>query len=177
MTLINLGPELTRALYSPERRPKKPVYVLSEKEKNMKIRMLALALALAMVSQLSLADDKATAKDVGRKVEDTGKAIGSYTIAQRDQAIKSAQAALADADARLRRMERKIDREWDKMDDAARKRARKTMDTLRRQRNDAAEWLGGLKHSSAEAWDEVKGGFVKSYDALKQSFAKAGKEL
>jgi uncharacterized membrane protein YkoI len=145
----------------------------------MKLRNLALALALASVAQLSLADDmsKTTSKDVSRKVEDAGKAIGSYTIAQRDQAIKSAQAALADADARMLRMERKTDREWDKMDDAARKRARETMRTLRRERNDAAERLGGLKHGSAEAWDEVKGGFVKSYEVLKQSFAKAGKEL
>lgn len=145
----------------------------------MRLRNLALSLALATVTQLSLADDtgKTTAKDVSRKVEDTGKTIGSYTIAQRDQAIKSAQAALADADARMRRMERKMDREWDKMDDAARKRARETMDTLRRQRNDAAEWFGGLKHGSAEAWDEVRGGFVKSYEALKQSFTRAGKDL
>ena len=143
----------------------------------MKIRMLALALALTMASQLSLADDKATAKDVGNKVEDTGKAIGSYTIAQRDQAIKSAQSALADLDARLRRMERKVDREWDKMDEATRKKARATLNALHAEREEAAEWLGGLKHGSAEAWDEVKGGFVKSYQALKQSFAKAGKEL
>lgn len=145
----------------------------------MRLRNLALSLALATVTQLSLADDtgKTTAKDVSRKVEDTGKTIGSYTIAQRDQAIKSAQAALADADARMRRMERKMDRERDKMDDAARKRARETMDTLRRQRNDAAEWFGGIKHGSAEAWDEVRGGFVKSYEALKQSFTRAGKDL
>ena len=145
----------------------------------MRLRNLALALALATVTPLSLADDtsKSTSKDVSRKVEDAGKAIGSYTVAERDKAIKSAQSALADADARMRRMERKIDREWDKMDDAARKRARETMDALRRERNDAAEWFGGLKHGSAEAWDEVKGGFVKSYEALKRSFAKAGKEL
>jgi hypothetical protein len=145
----------------------------------MKLRNLALALTLATVTQLSLADDtgKTTAKDVSKNVEDTGKAIGSYTIAQRDQAIKSAQAALADADARMRRMERKMDREWDKMDDSARKRARETMGTLRRQRNDAGEWFGGLKHSSAETWDEVKGGFVKSYEVLKRSFTKAAKEL
>ena len=139
----------------------------------MKIRMLALALALAMASQLSLADDKTTAKDVGKKVEDAGKAIGSYTIAERDQAIKSAQAAIADADARLRRLERKIDREWDKMDDAARKRARATLNALHKERDELAEWYGGLKHSSAEAWDEVKSGFVKSYEGLKQSLTKA----
>jgi Skp family chaperone for outer membrane proteins len=141
----------------------------------MRLRTFALALALAAASQLSLADDtgKTTAKDVGRKVEDTGKAIGSYTIAQRDQAIKSAQAAVADLDARLRRMERKVDEDWDKMDAAARKRARATLNALHKERDEVAEWYGGLKHGSAEAWDEVKGGFVKSYEGLKQSLGKA----
>jgi Skp family chaperone for outer membrane proteins len=147
----------------------------------MKFQMLALSLALAAASPSSLAEEapagKTNAKEVSRKVEDAGKAIGGYTVAQRDQAIKSAQSALAGMDARLRRMERKIDREWDKMDEAARKKARATMSALRRERNDAAEWLGGLKHGSADAWDEVKGGFVKSYDALKRSFAKARKEI
>ena len=141
----------------------------------MKLRTLALALALTAMTQMSLADDKTTAKDVGRKVEDTGKAIGSYTIAQRDQAIKSAQAALSDLDARLRRMERKVDADWDKMDAVARKKARATLNALHRERDEVAEWYGGLKHGSAEAWDEVKGGFVKSYEGLKQSLAKAGK--
>ena len=143
----------------------------------MKLRTLALILAVAMASQLSLADDKTTGKEVGKKVEDAGKAIGSYTIAQRDQAIRSAQVALAEMDERLGSMEKKVNAEWDKMDAAARKNARATIDALRRQRNETAEWLGRLQKSSAEAWDEVKGGFVKSYDALKQSFAKAAKEL
>lgn len=145
----------------------------------MKLLTFGLALALAAASQLSLADDagKTTGKDVSRKVGDAGKAIGSYTIAERDQAIRSAQAALADADARLRRMERKVDAEWDKMDAAARKKARATLDALHKQRNEVAEWYGALKHGSAEAWDEVKGGFVKSYETLKQSFTKAGKDL
>ena len=145
----------------------------------MKLRTFVLALAFAAASQLSLADDagKTTGKDVSRKVEDAGKAIGNYTIAERDQAIKTAQAALADADARMRRMERKVDAEWDKMDAAARKRARATLNALHKERNELAEWYGGLKHSSAEAWDEVKSGFVKSYETLKQSFTKAGKDL
>jgi hypothetical protein len=149
---------------------------IRRKENNMKLRTLALVLMLAAVAQPSLADDKATAKDVGKKVDDAGKAIGSYTIAQRNQAIKSAQTALADLDARMRRMERKIDAGWDTMDAAARKKARATLSALHKERDEVAEWYGGLKHGSAEAWDEVKGGFVKSYEGLKQSFAKAAKE-
>src|SRR5262245_12387449 len=140
----------------------------------MKTRLAFLILALSL-SQLSLADDKTGAKDVGQKVEDAGKAIGSYTIAQRDQAIRSAQAALKDMDAQLDRMEKKIGRDWDKMDAVARRNAKATMDALRKQRNETAEWVSRMQKSSAQAWDEVKSGFVKSYDALKQSFAKAGK--
>jgi hypothetical protein len=63
------------------------------------------------------------------------------------------------------------------MDQAARKKTRATLNALRRQRNEAAEWYGGLKHSSAEAWEQVKAGFVQSYEVLKESFTKAGKEF
>ena len=55
--------------------------------------------------------------------------------------------------------------------------ARATLDALRRQRNELAEWYGGLKHSSAESWEQVKAGFVKSYEVLRESFAKARKEF
>ena len=153
----------------------------------MKIRIsvfwvLTLALgALLTVSPLSFAAEtsgnKTTAKDVSRKVDDAGQAIKNYTVAQRDEAIKKAKIALDDLDVRIGRMERKLDNEWDRMDQAARKKARATLNALRKERNEAAEWYGGLKHSSAEAWEQVKAGFVKSYEVLKESFTKAGKEF
>ncbi len=143
-------------------------------------RALALG-ALLTVSPLSLAAEtpasKTTAKDVSRKVDETGQAIKNYTLAQRDEAIKQAKAALDDLDTRISRMERKLDNEWDRMDQAARKKARATQKALRRERNEVAEWYGGLKHSSAESWEQVKAGFVKSYEVLKESFAKARKQF
>ena len=142
------------------------------------VRTLVLGAVLA-VSPLSIAAEtsgnKTTAKDVSRKVDDAGQAIKSYTLAQRDEAIKQAKAALDDLDARIGRMERKLDNEWDRMDQAARKKARATLNALRRQRNEAAEWYGGLQHSSAESWEQVKAGFVKSYEVLKESFTRAVK--
>ena len=59
------------------------------------------------------------------------------------------------------------------MSEAARQQARETMKDLQRKRNDLAEWYGGMKHSSAAAWEEVKKGFAESYDTLKQSFERA----
>ena len=149
----------------------------------MKIRRFvfpALA-ALLAASPLSLAaeppSNKTTAKDLSRKAGETGRAMKDYTVAQRDEAIKQAKAALDDVDGRIRRMERKLDTEWDKMDQAARRRSRAALNALRRERGELAEWYGGLKHSSAESWDQVKAGFVKSYEVLRQSFAKARKEF
>jgi hypothetical protein len=142
------------------------------------VRVLALG-ALLAASPLSFAAEpsgnKSTAKDIAKKADETGQAIKNYTVAQRDEAIRNAKAALDDADRRINRMERKLDSEWERMDQAARKRARATLDALRRERNEAAEWYGGLKHSSAESWEQVKTGFVKSYEVLKESFAKARK--
>ena len=146
----------------------------------LSVQALALG-ALLTVSTLSFAAEtsggKTTAKDVSRKLDETGQAIKSYTVAQRDEAIKQAKAALDDLDRRIGRMERKLDNEWDRMDQAARKKARATLNALRRDRNETAEWYGGLKHSSAESWEQVKAGFVKSYEVLKASFTKARKEF
>ncbi len=118
---------------------------------------------------------KTAAKEVSKKAGETGRALKDYTVAQRDEALKQAKAALDDADARIRRMERKLDNEWDKMDETARKKSRAALNALRRERGELAEWYGGLKHSSAESWEQVKAGFVKSYDVLRESFAKARK--
>src|SRR6266581_4801584 len=65
-------------------------------------RVLALG-ALLAVSPLSFAAEtsgsKTTAKDVSRKVDETGQAIKNYTLAQRDEAIKKAKSGLDDLDA------------------------------------------------------------------------------
>jgi hypothetical protein len=146
----------------------------------LSVRALALGSLLAVSPSAFAAEPpggKTTAKDVSKKVEDTGKAIKDYTVAQRDEAIKQAKAALDDLDRRIGRLERKLDSDWDRMDQDARKKARAALSTLRKERNEAGEWYGGLKHSSAEAWEQVKAGFVKSYEDLKKSFAKARKEF
>ena len=144
------------------------------------VRVLALGALLAgspLSSAAEASGNKATAKDIAREADETGQAIKNYTVAQRDEAVKKAKAALDDLDRRVGRMETKLDGEWDRMDQAARKKARATLNALRRERNEVAEWYGGLKHGSAESWEQVKAGFVKSYQALKESFAKARKQL
>ena len=147
----------------------------------MRIRTLILS-ACTVAAQVVLAPlaipaepatSKMTAKDVSRKADENARAVGKYAIQERDEALKSAKAALDDVDGRMRALDRKVDREWDGMDQAARTRARSAESALRRERDEVAEWYGGLKHGSAESWDEVKTGFVSSYEKLKASFTKA----
>jgi len=143
----------------------------------VKFQTLALYATLLVASPLSLGADtpatKTTAKDVSRKAEDAAHAVGKYTIQQRDDALKAAKSALDDADARLQALDRKLEHEWGQMDQAARKKARAAQDGLRKERTEVAEWYGKLERSSAESWDEVKSGFVKSYDKLAASFTRA----
>ena len=40
-----------------------------------------------------------------------------------------------------------------------------------------AEWYGGLKHSSSNAWEDVKTGFLESYHQLQGAFDKAAQEF
>src|SRR5258708_27163696 len=123
------------------------------------IRALALG-ALLAASPLSFAAEpsgsKSTAKDIAKKADETGQSIKNYTVAQTDEAIKNAKAVLDDADRRIHRMERKLDGEWERMDQGARKRARATLDALRRERNEAAEWYGGPQPTPPPTPDPVQ---------------------
>jgi RNA processing factor Prp31 len=117
--------------------------------------------------------DKTTTKEVKEKVAEAAEAIKNYSFDQRDEAIVKAKAALADLDARIDRMESRLNKEWDQMDQSARNKAINTLTALRKQRNEVAEWYGGLKHGSRNAWEEVKKGFLKSYQDLRDAFDRA----
>jgi hypothetical protein len=114
-----------------------------------------------------------TMKDVKRQMGNTLQTIENYSAEQRDEAVKKAQELLNDLDRRIDRMQAQLEKGWTKMSESAREKKAATLRALRKQRNEVAEWYGGLKYSSAAAWEDVKGGFVKSYDALKDALDKA----
>jgi len=80
-------------------------------------------------------------------------------------------------DDRIDRTQERMAERWDGMDQSAREEVRKTLNELRKQRNDLREWFGGLKHSSESAWGQVKEGFIESYGKLADAFSKAEKEF
>lgn len=142
------------------------------------VSLLAVALlAIAPANHASQHENgKTTAKEVRQEVTDAAEAIKQYTADKRDEAAREAQAALAELDARIEALERRVERKWNRMDQAAREQASTTLKALRKQRIEVAEWYGGLKNSSAEAWEHMKSGFSGAYRSLRRAWEKAEKE-
>ena len=138
----------------------------------------AVFFAMASISfAAQTSTDKSTTKEVKEKVAAAAEAIKNYSVAQRDEALEKAKTVLDDLDARIDRMQSQLNEKWDQMDQLAREKGMATLTKLRKQRNEIAEWYGGLKHSSSNAWEDVKEGFLKSYQALREAFDKAKSEF
>jgi hypothetical protein len=116
-------------------------------------------------------------EDVKKETKDLLQTIGSYTADKRDVAVQKAKEGLDRVDKRIDALEARIDKNWDKMSEAARKEAREDFRALRKQRNQVAEWYGSMKTSSADAWDHMKKGFSDAYKALQDAWEKSEKEF
>ena len=79
--------------------------------------------------------------------------------------------------ARIDKLESRIHQEWDQMDRGAWQQVSTDLEALRKERNKVAEWYGGLKHRSSQAWEDAKTGFLKSVQDLSIAFSKAYREF
>lgn len=134
-------------------------------------------LGMALPATAVAADEAVSAEKVKAEAKDLMQALKGYTVAQKDEAVRKTGAALDALDQRIEVLETRVDRQWGRMSEAARSQSRATLTALREERTEVAEWYGGLKNSSADAWGHVKQGFSEAYSSLQQSWAKAEKEF
>jgi ElaB/YqjD/DUF883 family membrane-anchored ribosome-binding protein len=116
-------------------------------------------------------------EEVKKETQDLLQTIKSYTADKRDEAVQKTKDGLDKVDKRIDALEARVDENWDKMSDPARKKARENLETLRKQRNKVAEWYGSMKTSSADAWDHTKKGFSDAYKDLEGAWKKTKKEF
>jgi DUF438 domain-containing protein len=116
-------------------------------------------------------------EQVKKDLAEAGQAIKNFTVAQKDEAVLKAEAALKTMDKEIEAMEARVKQNWNKMDRTARKSSDAALKTLKKQRQATAKKLEELKGSSAKSWDRAKDGFVKSYQSLREGFEKAVKEF
>jgi TolA-binding protein len=152
---------------------------LIRKTKNHAATGIALAVLFAAAPVCFAAppsSGKTTKEEMKQEVVDAGHAIKDYSVQERDKAVEKVKTALDDMDARIDRLETKMQEKWNQMDQSARRKAEEALKELRRRRNQVAEWYGGLKYSSSKTWDHMKKGFSDSYDALRGTWEKTEKE-
>ena len=123
------------------------------------------------------AGEKTTSMEVKKETKEALQAIKEYSAEQRDKALQEVERLLDSLDARIEDIQARFDRQWEEMDQATRRKIRRTLEELYQRRNEISEWYGGMKHSSVKAWDTVKEGFVEGYGAVAETFGKAEGEF
>ncbi|GJL79190.1 MAG: hypothetical protein NPINA01_21790 [Nitrospinaceae bacterium] len=127
-------------------------------------------------SQISFAE-KTTKSQVKKEVQEATESIKKFSVEQRDEAVKNMKSTLDKMDQRIERMESDLNKKWGDMTASARVKKQKSIRALKKKRNEVAEWYGGLKHGSANAWEEIKTGFSNAYQALGDAMSKAEKDV
>jgi len=144
----------------------------------VKYSMLGMTMVLFLLSSLiafaanesSETDQSSTsAETVKQETAEALAALKDYTIESRDEMIEEANQLLAYLDQRIDRLSSKIEAQSASAQDSVKAQWQETLATLRKQRVQVAEWLGGLQYSSQEAWEEVKEGFSQAYQELSES--------
>jgi chromosome segregation ATPase len=139
--------------------------------------MLIAMLGITPLCYAETSSKKTSIEEVKQETKDLIQALKDYTADQRDEAIQKTKAGLHNLDKRIDALETRIDNNWDKMDKAAREKARANLKALRKQRTQVAEWYGSLKSSSVDAWGHMKKGFSDAYRALYDVWEKSEKEF
>ncbi len=113
-----------------------------------------------------------SARRVRKQFGKTAEALKDYSSEQRDKALAKAKKSLDELDSRIADMEERLFDTWDQMDQETRADYRSNLSEIRNQRNRMGEWYGAMSHSSENAWENIKEGFINSYRDLQSSFEK-----
>ena len=120
--------------------------------------------------------EQTTMKEVKQEMQDVIQVLKGYGIDKRDEAVKETKAALDKVDNHIDALQTRIDNNWDKMNETAREKAKATLEALRKQRTQLAEWHDSLKSSSSDAWEDIKKGFSDAYSSFYDAWEKAKNE-
>jgi len=131
----------------------------------------------AEVTSTEVAPDSEMSLDkINQETKELLNSLKTYSAGQRDEALAKTRQAMDGMGTRIEALQDKLDKNWDKMDQSAREKARNSLTALQRQRAQVAEWYGSLKSSSAGAWGHIRSGLSSAYSDLHEAWEKAEKE-
>ena len=130
-------------------------------------------LVMASPGFSAAAAEATSAENIKQETAELLEALKAYGTEQRDAAVEQSRVALENLDQRIDALEIQMLEQWDEMDQATRDRTRDSLQALREQRTNVAEWYGSLKSSSADAWGHIKQGFSEAYQTLNENWQKS----
>jgi hypothetical protein len=137
------------------------------------ISMIIPLLVMASPGFSAAAAVATSVENIKQETAELLEALKAYSTEQRDAAIEQSRVALENLDQRIDALEIQMLDQWHEMDQATRTRTRDSLQALREQRTNVAEWYGSLKSSSADAWGSIKEGFSAAYQTLSEDWQKS----
>jgi len=111
-----------------------------------------------------------TAKNVQKKTTDAWEAVKAYTHEKKDAAVTHGKQLMRETDAKITQLEGKASGD-------AQVAYEQEIKTLKAQRAEAGKKLDEMGKASASSWDAVKQGFADAYKNLYHSYEKAVAKL
>ena len=141
------------------------------------ILLLIGGLGMTQPGYTATSEETTSAADIKQETVELLQALKVYSIEQRDLAVEQASVALDNLDQRIDKLEADMLEQWDEMDQAARAKTQQSLQALRQQRTRVAEWYGGMKTSSGNAWMQIKQGFSAAYEELNEAWESSEQEI
>lgn len=120
----------------------------------------------AEAARQEAASRDARREEMRREVDEAARAIGAFSKAESDQALKRAKSALDAMDKRIEDARLDWEKRAARMSADARERRERAMAELRTQRAEAAERYRALQGATSATWERVKEQFLVSYRSL-----------
>jgi len=129
-----------------------------------------LASTTSMNAYATTATDQTIAEALSEKTRATIEEIKQYSVESKEIAGEKAKEIIADADARIKILEDATADKTNNMSDSMRDAKIKTIVKLKEKRQSLQNWYQKFHNSSKDAWDEIKQGFIKSYDSFQYTY-------
>lgn len=140
------------------------------------VALMALA-AFGMSTAPSAAQEKVqnTSEKTQKEIHEALVSVKDYSIAKRDEFMKTAKSAIGALDQRIEHLQAKLDDQSDESKAEVKQTWKDTLVELRTRRIAIAEQYGALRQSSKTAWDKLKEGFFAAYDEAADAVDEAEK--
>jgi len=142
-----------------------------------KTAILILCCSIFVLPAKFVLAETTTVDDVKKEMSELANVLKDFSADKRDDALTETAVALNALDAEIDKLEWHASREVEGISMEVREKRVQLLKKLRKKRNQVAEWNGAMKHSTNEAWKDIKSGFIESYGALVNGFVEAKKEF